>query len=109
MTRQSLVEYAYSFNVHGDLMRVRIVREKIRIGDFVVQYEALIDGEFHPVVRYDGSHGHPHRDTLDWSGATIDKRWAAEGTSMSHALAEGIRDIRSNWEYYRDEFLRRRP
>jgi hypothetical protein len=89
-------------------MRVRITRERKRVLDFVVQYEAFIDEAFRPVVRHDGSHGVSHRDLLDWSGATIDKRWAAEGTTMNDALNEAIRDIQSNWEYYRAEFLRRR-
>ena len=77
--------------------------------DFVVQYEALIDDAFRPVVRHNGSHGVPHRDLINWSGETIEKRWSAEGTSMSEALDEAIRDIQSNWEYYRAGFLRRRP
>ena len=108
MSRTVRIEYEPTLNTFGDVMRVRITREKKQVLDFVVQYEALTDGVFRVVVRYDGSHGVPHRDLLDWSSATIDKRWAADGTTMNDALTEAIRDIQSNWEYYRVEFLRRR-
>lgn len=109
MARPVRVEFVDTVNRFGDLMRVRMTRDQKWVVDFVVQYEALIDGTFLAVVRHDGSHGIPHRDLLNWSGETIDKRWAAAGTTMNAALTEAIRDIRLNWEYYREEFLRRRP
>jgi hypothetical protein len=109
LARQVRREFVAPVNEFGDIMRVRMNRDHNMVVDFVVQFEALIDESFLPVVRYDGSHGVPHRDLLDWSGKTIDKHWAAEGTTMGDALTEAIRDIRSNWEYYREAFLRRRP
>lgn len=38
------------------------------ISEFCVQYEAMIAGRWHPVVRYDSSHGEPHRDVLHPNG-----------------------------------------
>lgn len=77
--------------------------------DFVIQYEAFIDGRYRPVVRYDGSHGTPHRDTLDWDDETIKKDWDLEATTHNDAVTEAIDDIQANWERYLDGFLRRRP
>ena len=76
---------------------------------FVVKLEALIDGEYHEVVRFDGAHGRPHRDTLDWYGKVIHKQWAPIGTTNNQALTNARRDIRENADRYVDAFLRRRP
>jgi hypothetical protein len=109
LARQARTEFVDTFHEFGDVIRVRMTRVNKRVIGYVAQYEALIEGEFRPVVRFNGSHGFPHRDLLDWSGVTIEKRWAEAGTTMNDAVTEAIRDIRSNWEYYRDQFLRRRP
>lgn len=88
-------------------MRVRIVTEGRTVLDFTVQYEAYIEGEHRPVVRYD-CHLGPHRDTLDWNGETIDKHWMPKGIPYNQALDDATADIEANWERYRDDFLRRR-
>lgn len=55
-------------SLDGDVMRVRWTHERDTIVAFTVQYEALIEGQYYPVVRYDTAHGRPHRDTLAWNG-----------------------------------------
>jgi len=93
----------------GDMIRVRMVREGKTVVDYLAQFETLIDGEYYPVIRYDSRHGHPHRDTLDWTGETIDKRWAPAVTTYNRALTDALDDIEANQERYREQFLRRRP
>lgn len=51
-----------------DRLRVRATKERGFIISFVVQYEALIAGQWYPIVRYDTSHGFSHKDTLHPSG-----------------------------------------
>ena len=102
-------DFTFPLNPRGDILRVRFACEGKEVLEFVVQYEAMIDGELRPVVRYDGSHGHPHRDTLDWDGTTINKRWAPVGTMNADALTAAIDDLQSNWPRYLEAFLRRRP
>lgn len=46
-----------------------MVAEGIVTG-FVVQYEALIENKWRPVVRYDTAHGFAHRDLLHPGGDT---------------------------------------
>jgi hypothetical protein len=89
-------------------MRVWFTTEGWPVLDFTVQYEAYIEGQHRPVVRYD-CHNGPHRDLLDWAGNTIDKRFMRTGIIYNQALNEAIADIVTNWERYRDDFLRRRP
>lgn len=108
MARQVRVDYAITREGESDVIRVRFVRQAKTVVDFVVQLEAYIDGEYRRVVRYDGSHGRPHRDILDWEGRTIEKRWAPAGTTYSRALTEAIRDLVSNSDRYIAEYLRRR-
>lgn len=75
---------------------------------FLAQYEALIEGEYRPVIRYAGRHGRPHCDVLDWNGQTIDKIWAPAGTTNNQAFTQAIRDIRENWKQHRNAFQERR-
>ncbi len=103
------VEFDIPLSVHGDAIRVRIVRDGKIVVDFVAQYEAFIDGVHRPVLRYDASHGRPHCDILGWRGETVEKVWLPKGTSHNDALRFAITDIRHNWERYRAGFLRRQP
>ncbi len=92
----------------GDSIRVRIVTDGNEMLDFTVQYEPYIEDQHWPAVRYD-CHVRPHRDTLDWGGETIDKRWMPEAISLNDSLDDALADIEANWERYRADFLRRRP
>lgn len=91
-----------------DELRVRIITEAGRVIEFMVQYEAIIDGQRHRVVRYDTAHGDPHRDLLDADGHTIEKHWLP-GWDFGVALQEALRDLRTHWPQYRADFIRRRP
>ena len=59
-------------------IRVHFVTERGRVTQIlVVQYEALINDKWYPVVRYDSAHGFFHRDLLS----------AAEAIPAEGALA----------------------
>ncbi len=47
-----------------DRLRLKIKTEKGKVIDIVVQYEAKFSGQWHPIVRYDCSHGFLHRDVM---------------------------------------------
>ena len=48
-----------------DFLRVRFFVEQGSVMRFVVQYEAIVDVEYYPVLRYDSSHDQAHRDVLN--------------------------------------------
>lgn len=73
--------------------------ERGKIIHFRIQYEALIDEEWHPIVRYDTAHGRPHKDVLHPDG-TQDKH-EFYGYSREDVLTIGERDIKTNWKQYR--------
>ena len=47
-----------------DRLRIKIETERRNVVDMVVQYEAKFGEEWHPIVRYDCSHGFFHRDVM---------------------------------------------
>lgn len=58
-------EYLYYFTLEReDRLRYSHRLTRGRIVRFCVQYEAWIEGEWHPIVRYDSAHGRPHKDIL---------------------------------------------
>jgi hypothetical protein len=76
---------------------------------FTVQLETYVDGHWHPVVRYDSAHGHPHRDLLDWDGRVVDKFWLSPTMSNKEIVRQAEQDLNDNATTYRDAFLERKP
>jgi hypothetical protein len=79
--------------------RYRHVWERGKMIEFCIQYEALIAGRWHPVVRYDSAHGEPHRDVLRPNGTEIKEGYV--GLRPDEVLTNGQRDIIANWPKYR--------
>ena len=75
------------------------VWERGKIIEFCVQYEALIAGQWHAVVRYDSAHGEPHRDLLRPDGTEIKSQY--QGYTNAEVLTIGRQDIVANWRRYR--------
>lgn len=100
--------YEITLGGAGNYIRVRIVTAKGQVVDFLAQYETTVEGKRTPVMRYDGSHGRGHRDTLDRRGETIRKDWFPEHMTLGESLTEARRQLEANWVRYRDEFLERR-
>ncbi len=88
-----------------DRIRVWIRTERGRVANFTVRYETVIGGRWTPVVRYDGWHDQPHRDTLDASGNVIHKDWFTLAYAVG--LDYGLDDLKDHWQRYRADFLRR--
>ena len=101
------IEYTRAEDEPGNRIRYRILTDPGQVLDFVVQYETLIDGNYRPVVRYDGSRGQGHRDILNLRGETVDKWWLPDHLDLKGSLKYGSTDLRSNWRRYRDTFLER--
>ena len=80
-------------------LRVRAVKERGSITNFVVQYEALIDGKWCEIVRYDTSHGFAHKDIIHPNGRQ-DKQ-ALYLPSFNLAFTFAINDLKASWQWYR--------
>lgn len=88
-------------------IRIRIRTDHGEVVDFVAQYETMIGDTFRPVVRYDLSHGRAHRDILNPVDDTSTKQWLPNHLSEKQAIDYAERDLRANWQQYRDRYLER--
>lgn len=91
-----------------DRLRVMAWIDKGDVTRFVVQYEAMIEDEWRPIVRYDTAHGFAHRDLMHPGGET-DKQ-PLYFPSLNFALTFAIQDLKMLWSRYRagyEEELRR--
>lgn len=79
-------------------------RIKDRITRFIVQLEILIDKQWFPIVRYDTAHGFAHRDIIHPNGHTDKTPLIFEDFNEALDFAEF--DLKSNWEVYRERFLK---
>ncbi len=85
-----------------DRIRVEIYKRQDKILQFVVQYEIEIYNEWHPVVRYDTSHGFFHRDLLHPDGSKTKQPLYFETYKL--ALTYATQDLKQNWKLYRKRF-----
>lgn len=72
--------------------------------EFAIQYEALIEGKWRAVVRYDTAHGRPHKDIEHPDGTQTKIEFPYH--SNEEVLKIGQNDIRDNWERYREHYER---
>lgn len=83
-------------------LRLRIVVEKRKVVDIIVQYEAKLEDKWYGIVRYDCSHGFFHRDVLHPNG---DKdKYPIAITNLNDALLYAEQDIKDRWKWYRERF-----
>ena len=80
------------------------VWEQSSIIEFRIQYEALIEGKWHAIVRYDTAHGGSHKDTIHPDGSET-KEWFTFYDN-AEVLTVGQRDIMGNWPAYRARYER---
>lgn len=86
----------------GDRLRLRIETEKGKIVDIVIQYEAEFGGEWHPIVRYDCSHGFLHRDVMLPGGK--EEKYPLDIPDLKTALLYAEQDIKDRWKWYRERY-----
>lgn len=95
------IEYLFYLNAEStDRLRVYAQKGKGEILEFVVQYEALILGDWKPVVRYDTAHGFAHKDVIRANGEVIKHPLFFETYNLAFTFA--TLDLKANWRQYRD-------
>jgi hypothetical protein len=86
----------------SDRYRLYCETERGQVIVFRVQYEAFMNGEWRPIVRYDTAHGFPHRDLLHHNRPG--EKTEYPGWSNAEVLTLGQEDIKRNWQAYRAEY-----
>lgn len=74
-----------------------------KVLEFTVQLEVWHDDKWNPIVRYDGSHGFPHKDVFRRRG---ESQKVPLKMSFKDALVFADTDIRDRWEMYLRRYLR---
>ena len=98
-----LIEYVAPLGFDGR-RRVRHTRSEGKVTEFMVQYEIFVRDEWHPVVRYDTSHGYAHRDLIHPDGRKEKTKLLFRDLNICLTYAEN--DLRANWKDYRERFLK---
>lgn len=89
----------------GVIVFVQFNTEKGDVKDFVIKLLCEFSGKWHEVLRYDSGHGCSHKDILDITGSVIRKVWY-DFLDNSQALTMAIADIKDNYEFYRERYLK---
>ena len=79
-------------------------RSKGKVTEFMVQYEIFVKDKWHPVVRYDTSHGYAHKDLMHADGRK--EKTHLLFTDLNICLTYAENDLRANWKFYRKGFLK---
>ena len=99
--RRRREEYQQAFT-EDDLLLVRFEHIGSTVVNFSVQYLGRINGDWHPIVRYDTAHGYAHLDISLPDGAQETRDLKA--STYGDALVTAIEDIQARWEFYRERY-----
>ncbi|MBI5167524.1 MAG: hypothetical protein HY998_07275 [candidate division NC10 bacterium] len=98
MPREISFLYTLSSDLHNRL-RVNAWIEKGIVTGFVVQYEAFIQDQWRPIVRYDTAHGFAHRDLIHPKGEA--EKQPLYFPNLNLAFTFAIQDLKMLWGRYR--------
>ena len=91
------------FETRIDRLRVHFITEGGQVKSIVViQYEAYIDGKWHPIVRFDEAHDFFHRDVLSPTGSQ--EKTPRSSSDKGLALTEAMNEIKQQWQSYRKAY-----
>lgn len=86
-------------------LRIKIHSDKGQLIDIVIQYESLIESKWHPIVRYDCSHGFFHWDIMKPNGEK--EKQVIPITTLKDALNYAEQDIKDRWEFYKERYSKK--
>lgn len=88
-----------------DRLRVRLWRRTgEKVSEFVVQYEALLGGEWCEVARYDNRDEPPHKDLFGPGGKKYKE--ALPDMEPEQLVIWLVEDLRRNWREHRARYER---
>lgn len=104
-----VVEYPIPLDSETEELFVHIETSETlprRLEHFSIQYRSFIGGRWYPIVRYDASHGAPHRHILDKDGENVERRLYPNQTH-EQVLARARDDLVNGWQRFREDFIKR--
>ncbi|MGB3307798.1 MAG: hypothetical protein WBA63_16545 [Thermomicrobiales bacterium] len=70
------------------------------MGHFTVQLELWLDGQWHPVVRYDNAHGEAHIDYINPKGITYQKVWLDLRWPFNVAFTQAREELEEDYQQH---------
>ena len=100
-------EFFKFINKHNsERLRIRILIEKGKVTDIVIQYETLLAREWVPIIRYDCAHGFFHRDVLNPDGSKEKKAIGIK--NLEDALLYAEQDLKDRWAFYKEKYFKKK-
>jgi hypothetical protein len=97
------IEFLYPLSMEGkDRLRVKALKKRGVISGFVVQYEALLKGDWRAIVRYDTAHGFAHKDIIHPTGEQEKQPLYFPDYNLAFTFA--IQDPKITWPWYRRSY-----
>lgn len=101
MIRSTSFKMAFTWE---DEVDVTIKKDDGKIISFAVNYRTKINDRWHDVIRYDTAHGRMHAHKF-WISSKIIPLKGYAVTDMKTAVIESVKDIKSNWEKYKNRLI----
>jgi hypothetical protein len=86
-------------------LRIKIHSQKGELRDIVIQYESFLNNKWHPIVRYDCSHGFFHKDIMKPNGEK--EKQIIPISSLKDALNYAEQDIKDKWVSYKERYSKK--
>ena len=96
--------YKYLNDDNTERLRFKIITQRGKVTDIVIQYESLINEKWTAIVRYDCSRGFFHRDIQLPDGSQEKTSIAIEDLTIAVGYAE--QELKDNWEVYKQRYLK---
>jgi len=87
-----------------DLIRVTFERENDHVVRFSVQYLAFLRNAWQAIVHFDTAHGRAHMDISHPDGSQDTRELF--GQDYGTALTWAIRQVQTQWQFYRERYER---
>lgn len=95
----------YLNDTKTERVRNKIVTEKGKVIDILVQYETFLEGKWVVIIRYDCAHGFFHKDVIYPDGSKEKHEVVIE--TLRHAVSYAQQDIKDRWKWYRDRYIKK--
>ncbi len=102
-SQQQSEEFVITLSPDDEVI-VHFEREATHVTRFSVQYRARIHGRWQPIVRFDTAHGHAHKDISHPDGSQETQALKLDDYGVALTLA--LRDVKTQWEFYRERYER---
>ena len=96
---KTIIEIEFLYTLSEELEDVSAQKRKGEIIKFVVQYEAFIENQWRPIIRYDTTHGFAHKDIIHYNGKQEKQPLYFPDYNMAFTYA--IQELKISWRWYR--------